>query len=1062
MDSVLLDPGKPIEREIKVGEAHLYALTLTAGQYVQVEVQQRGIWVRLALLSPNGETISEYVALSSVNGKQHLCLVAEQTGRYFVRVRPVHQNVPPAGYAIQTSHPREATTDDQERFAAQKIYAQPPVNLYPRVTTPEAIRNALQQLESALLISQKIKDQELEAMLLRESGWRYSFDLNNEPEAIKRFARAAQLRQVLGHKREQALNLSALGYSHYMLGKMVQAREHYEQSRFLFHEIGDRFNEGIDLSRLGQSYSRESLQKMIHYYLQAEPLLRGFGGETEPQFHSDMALTWVFLGEPQNAFEAARKALALAEQLPNRGIKANVLINLSRAHQSIGAYQQALDASHEALAIAKSVSYREAAARAGYTLATQYLELGDVQRAVDLYQQYFEFHKQLEYEARGLRFQSDLPLAYCQLGQFEKARDYALSLLPLMRQYQDKFSEGRTLTGLGRAYQGLGADSKSVECFTAAALIFREMQFPSGEAQAILDGGAVQSTQHNFPQALALYQQSLALARKHNNPLIEAQALTGIARAEQGEGRTANARANFEAALKIIESVRSRIISPALRATFLTAGRDAYESYVALLMNLHRQQPAAGHNTAALQIRERARARSLVEMLTEAPARIRAEVSPDLLKRADELTQKLKAKSSGQTRAASQSDEQLATFSREITALTAELEQVESQIRAASPRYAALSQPQPLSVAEIQKEVVNDANTILLEYALGEEKSWLWAVTATGMQSYELPKRAEIEAAARRVYDLLTARNQRPKFEEDEARRARIQQADAEFPQAAAVLSQMILVPVAAQLGNKRLLIVADGALQYVPFAALPELVVGNQLPVASKREATSRQPTTDNRQPLIVNHEIVALPSASTLAVLRRELAGRKPAPKSIAVIADPVFEKTDVRLTNTVAQNVVSTKPDTRGAGWQNELERSARDVGIAGERAGFARLPATRAEAQAAVKFAPANSSLSALDFAANQTTATSEALSQYRYVHFATHGVLNNEHPELSGLVLSLLDEKGNDTDGFLRLVEIYNLKLPAEMVTLSACRTGLGKEIKGEGLMVITHGSEAGR
>jgi CHAT domain-containing protein len=190
---------------------------------------------------------------------------------------------------------------------------------------------------------------------------------------------------------------------------------------------------------------------------------------------------------------------------------------------------------------------------------------------------------------------------------------------------------------------------------------------------------------------------------------------------------------------------------------------------------------------------------------------------------------------------------------------------------------------------------------------------------------------------------------------------------------------------------------------------------------------------------------------------VLRRELAGRKPAPKSIAVIADPVFEKTDARLTKAVAQSVVSTKPDTRGAWWQNELERSARDVGIAGERAGFARLPATRAEAQAAVKFAPANSSLSALDFAANQTAATSEALSQYRYVHFATHGVLNNEHPELSGLVLSLLDEKGNDTDGFLRLVEIYNLKLPAEMVTLSACRTGLGKEIKGEGLMSLTRG-----
>jgi len=595
-DILTLEPGKSIDREIGAGEAHVYAVTLTAGQYARVEVQQRGIWIRIALLTPSGETISEYVALSSVNGKQNLCLVAAQTGRYFVRVRPVHRNISPAGYAIQTSHLREATTDDQERFAAQKIYAQPPVNLYPRVTTPEAIQNALRQLESALLISQKIKDQELEAMLLRESGWRYSFDLNNEPEAIKRFARAAQLGQLLGHKREQALNLSALGYSHYMLGKMPQAREHYEQSRSLFHEIGDRFNEGIDLFRLGESYARESLQKTIQYYLQAEPLLRGFGGETEPSFLLDMALAWVLLGEPQNAFEASRKALALAEQLPNRGIKANVLINLSRAHQSIGAYQQALDASHEALTIAKSVAYREAEARAGYTLATQYLELGDVRRAVDLYQQYFELYKQLGYEARGLRFQSDLPLAYCQLGQFEKARDYALSLLPLTHKYQDRLSEGRTLTGLGRAYQALGANSKSVECFAQAATIFREMQFPSGEAQAILDGGEAQSAQRNFPQALTLYQQSLALAQKLNHPLIEAKSLTGIARVEQGLGHTAEARSNFEAALKIIESVRSRIVSPALRATFQATARDAYEAYVALLMQLHRQQPTAGYN----------------------------------------------------------------------------------------------------------------------------------------------------------------------------------------------------------------------------------------------------------------------------------------------------------------------------------------------------------------------------------------------------------------------------------------------------------------------------------
>lgn len=97
------------------------------------------------------------------------------------------------------------------------------------------------------------------------------------------------------------------------------------------------------------------------------------------------------------------------------------------------------------------------------------------------------------------------------------------------------------------------------------------------------------------------------------------------------------------------------------------------------------------------------------------------------------------------------------------------------------------------------------------------------------------------------------------------------------------------------------------------------------------------------------------------------------------------------------------------------------------------------------------------MKALDFNANRVTATSSDLGQYRIVHFATHGLLNSEHPELSGIVLSLVDEQGRPQDGFLRLREIYNLNLPAELVVLSACRTGLGKEIKGEGLVGLTRG-----
>jgi CHAT domain-containing protein len=185
-------------------------------------------------------------------------------------------------------------------------------------------------------------------------------------------------------------------------------------------------------------------------------------------------------------------------------------------------------------------------------------------------------------------------------------------------------------------------------------------------------------------------------------------------------------------------------------------------------------------------------------------------------------------------------------------------------------------------------------------------------------------------------------------------------------------------------------------------------------------------------------------LPSASVLAVLRGELAARKPAAKTVAVLADPVFSADDAR---------VKTGNRTPGAEEAPaDLARAINDV-----RGELSRLLLTRDEAEAILSVAPRNSSLGALDFRANRATATSDELSNYRILHIATHGLLNSQHPELSGLVLSLVDDRGQAQDGFLRLHEVFNLRLRAELVVLSACQTGLGKAVKGEGLVGLTRG-----
>src|SRR5262249_42771139 len=207
---------------------------------------------------------------------------------------------------------------------------------------------------------------------------------------------------------------------------------------------------------------------------------------------------------------------------------------------------------------------------------------------------------------------------------------------------------------------------------------------------------------------------------------------------------------------------------------------------------------------------------------------------------------------------------------KEIQALAADYQEVRAQIRVASPRYAALTQPQPLTLAEIQKQVL-DADTLLLAYSLGEERSFLWAVTPNSIHSYSLPERDKIDEAARNAYELLS-KPPAARPEEGQGRRLKHEAKKATEDDAQKVLnelSRMLLVPASAELGKKGLLIVADGALQYLPFAALPEPVAGGRLSMPGKsrsrkgRATSSRQQTTDSRQPLIVNHEIVSLPSA-------------------------------------------------------------------------------------------------------------------------------------------------------------------------------------------------------
>ena len=299
----------------------------------------------------------------------------------------------------------------------------------------------------------------------------------------------------------------------------------------------------------------------------------------------------------------------------------------------------------------------------------------------------------------------------------------------------------------------------------------------------------------------------------------------------------------------------------------LAEAQEGYDLHIDLLMQMHRRDGGPSLLAQALESSERSRARSFLELLSESGRETPPTADPALLERDRDLEKRLGSAAERQMRllAGAVTPPQAEAISVEIGDIIREHDLVETQIHAASPPSAAFLQAQPLTLAEIQSQVLDD-RTMLLEYHLGAERSYLWTVTREAVIAHELPKAAEIEAVARRWHELLSGGPPAKTDGSDERGRQ------------AAALTKMLLAPIAGQLGGRRLLIVADGALQYVPFAALP----------------APEKPDT----PLVVDHEVVSAPSASMVAVLRRQLAERTPAKRTLAVLADPVFDADDERV--------------------------------------------------------------------------------------------------------------------------------------------------------------------
>lgn len=799
---------------------------------------------------------------------------------------------------------------------------------------------------------------------------------------------------------------------------LSKAIEKLEAARALLHSLNFPEGEAVILIITGYAYNQlKQDQKAVEQLEQSISLFRAAGkprGEALALLH--LGQLQGLRGEMQKALDNLTRALAGFRAAGDRDGEMIALVTLAGLKMILGKPEEMISYYAQVLEISRATASRGREANTIPALGPLFDLMG--QNVMDQPQKGYEGLEQILTVSRMLHIPRGESLALLMLGLYhsfeaesQKALAYYEESLPLFRAENDRIGEGTALFGV---------------CMSRIAL----------------------HDQKGFDDCA----QALTIQRATGNNEAEALTLKEIAVGENDRGNLAASQTAIESAIAIVESHRTKVINPQLRLSYFEGAQHYYDFYLELLMRLHRQHPNKGYDAAALAVSERARARSLLETLQEANADIRQGVDAALLERERETQRRLNATAEAQRQLFSQqhSEAQARKISEEIQKLIEDLQQVETEIRQRSPRYAALMQPRPLTLKEIQTQVL-DPDTLLLEYSLGEERSYVWAVTSSSSTSHELPKRAEIETAARRLYDLLNARNTGVKNETDGQRAARVAQADAEIPVAAASLGRMVLGPVTGQLGNRRLIIVADDVLHFIPFGVLP--VAGGAA------SSTNRQRRVTI--PLIENHEIVNLPSASTLAVIRSEVGRRNKAPRTVVALADPVFMKDDerVKTDKEPLNEVLKTVNDAlmNGSGNDRQLVKATEDTGVSSDGGYVPRLPGTRQEAEQIVAMVPTNERRLALDFAASRDTVTSPELGQYRYVHLSTHGLLNSVHPELSGLVFSLVNERGESQDGFLRAHEIFNLKLSPDVVVLSACQTGMGKNIRGEGLVSLTRG-----
>jgi CHAT domain-containing protein len=785
-------------------------------------------------------------------------------------------------------------------------------------------------------------------------------------EALALFEQSRSTQAGLGRLYDAARTVNNVGLTHYYRGDWDAARVEFRKAAVQFREIGELSGELMPLSNLA-------------------------------------VIDWEE-GELTAAKDTLERILVILPPGKYRSYRAATLDNLAGVNLAMGRLTAALQGFSDALAFHESLGSTKGQGRSLAGIGTTYYGFGERELAREYLERALVVRREAG-DGRGqaavLRYLGNL---YRLDGEFDRALSAHEQARALAASPADRAKAGlligEDLNAAGRHGEAIPVleDARATAATAGARVLEADLRLAL--AAALTGAGDGEPARAQIMAAREVYE-SVGLEAG------QARALYLQAVAEREAGRLEDAARHGAEAVEQIERLRSRIVDPELRAFYLGSRRDYYDLQVDVLMGLARETGQREHLSGALEVAERGRARALVDLLHEAAVDVPIDGDPELLARQRALYDRLSELRFQRARVADQPEEaeRLGTILAELSATENALNVLDLDLRRRAPRHAGLTRPRILSAAGMQ--ALLDDDTVLLQYALAEPRSYLWIVTPDHVEAVELTGRSTIEAQARRAYQRLSVLDAT---------------GGPSRPDELARLSALVLAPAADRLAaRRRVVVVADGALQYIPFSVL---------------EATD---ASGRRARLIDRYEVLSAPSMSAVAANRRSRGAGDPPGKTIAIIADPVFGPDDPRAADLVAT-----------------AARPSASAGLPA-RQDLSRLPYSGREASEIAGLVPAPQRWLASGFAANREAVLSAPLGDYRLLHFATHGLLDARYPALSALSLSRLDDQGRSIDGDLRLHDIYNLRLRADVVVLSACDTALGREVRGEGLIGLSQG-----